>query len=39
MARASSMVASDQVAEPQFDAGRSLHQMTVTGRVRLLPLQ
>ena len=39
MARAAPMLASDQVAEPQFDAGRSLQQMTVTGRVRLLPLQ
>ncbi len=28
--------AAEPVAEPQLDAGRSLHQMTVTGRARLL---
>ena len=29
--------AAPPVEEPQFDAGRSLQQMTVTGRARLLP--
>lgn len=37
MMRAAPMAAAEQVAEPQFDAGRSLQQMTVSGRVRLLP--
>jgi predicted secreted protein len=31
------MAAVPPVAEPQFDAGRSLQQLTVTGRARLLP--
>jgi predicted secreted protein len=31
------MAAAPPVAEPQFDAGRSLQQLTVTGRARLLP--
>ncbi len=39
MMRAAPMAAAEQVAEPQFDAGRSLQQMTVSGRVRLLPAQ
>jgi predicted secreted protein len=37
MMRAAPMAAAETVAEPQFDAGRSLQQMTVSGRVRLLP--
>jgi predicted secreted protein len=39
MARAAPPVAAEQMVEPQFDAGRSLLQMTVNGRVRLLPAQ
>lgn len=39
MMRSAPMAAAEQVAEPQFDAGRSLQQMTVSGRVRLLPAQ
>lgn len=31
------MAAAPPVAEPQFDAGRSLQQLTVTGKARLLP--
>jgi predicted secreted protein len=36
MARSAPM-ASDSVAEPQFEAGRSLQQLTVSARVRFLP--
>lgn len=39
MVRAAPPVAAEQVVEPQLDAGRSLQQMTVNGRVRLLPAQ
>lgn len=35
--RAEAMAAASPVEEPQFDAGRSLQQLTVTGRARLLP--
>jgi hypothetical protein len=31
------MMASAAVEEPQLDAGRSLQQLTVTGKARLLP--
>lgn len=39
MARAGAdmMTSAAPVAEPQFDAGRSLQQLTVTGKARLLP--
>jgi hypothetical protein len=30
-------MAADSVAEPQFEAGRSLQQLTVSARVRFLP--
>ena len=36
MARSAPMAA-DSVAEPQFEAGRSLQQLTVSARVRFLP--
>jgi len=35
--RAEMMAAAPPVEEPQFDAGRSLQQITVTGKARLLP--
>ena len=35
--RAEMAAAAPPVAEPQFDAGRSLQQLTVTGKARLLP--
>jgi predicted secreted protein len=35
--RAEAMAASPPVEEPQFDAGQSLQQLTVTGKARLLP--
>jgi predicted secreted protein len=35
--RMDAMVASAPVEEPQFDAGRTLQQLTVTARARLLP--
>jgi predicted secreted protein len=35
--RAEMMAASAPVEEPQLDAGRSLQQLTVTGKARLLP--
>jgi predicted secreted protein len=35
--RAEMMAASPAVEQPQFDAGRSLQRLTVTGKARLLP--
>jgi predicted secreted protein len=35
--RAEAMAGAPPIEEPQFDAGRSLQQLTVTGKARLLP--
>lgn len=37
MARAGAVASPEGVAEPQFEAGRSVQQVTVTGRIRFVP--